>query len=242
MISPRAIEDLQDLVCEGLSPHLEDIIRLNALGLKLDSSKETTFANAPRIAWAGDVALHQPTCQAELWMLDVGEAVADVKTVDTFWYFACAHAKIPGFFDSLVDKDKVKKAVKDWYKSLPCTRDELHRAFRYVVYGDEQGGDVYPEETELKKENKKKKAGVDFRQLHYAELDEDFAEARTKLGLSTKELLTMTRSRLVSMLFEHKIRNGCELKQDTATAFVDYITTLRAIRERLAKEKEEKDV
>lgn len=237
MISPRAIEDLQDLVNEGLSPHLEDIIRLNALGLKLDSSKETTFANAPRIAWAGDTALHQPTCQAELWMLDVGEAVADIKNVETFWWFASAHATIPGFFESLVDKDKIKKAVKNWYKSLTCTRDELRRAFHYVMYGDESGGDVFPEETELKKQNKSNNA-VDFRQLHYAELDEDFAEARTKLGLTTKELLTMTRSRMVSMLFQYKIRNGYEIKADSATAFVDYITTLRAIRKHLKEEKD----
>lgn len=231
------MEDLEDLKADGLMPSFEDIVRLNALGLKLDSSRETTFANAPRIGWAGDTAIHEPTCQVELWMMDVGEVIAsDKETVDSLWCFACANARKRDFFVDLYDADKVKRAVKAWYKTLRCTREELARAFRYALYGDDPGGDVVAEETELKKANSQK-THVDYRTIHFARIDEETRKAREKLHLTTEEMLTMTRSRIVEMLYANAIEGGMELKRDTASALVDYLTTLRAIRKRLEEEK-----
>lgn len=235
MVSPRAVEDLETLREEGLNPSIEDIVRLNELGLMLDSGKETTFANAPRIAFAGDIAIHQPTCQVEMWMMEIGEDVsADTDTYNSLWCFACAHARTPGFFDTLLSPDAVKKAVKAWYRTVTCTREELSRAFSYAVFGI--NGDIVPEKTELAKLNEGKTA-ANRRQLNFQRLDAEMREAREKLHLTTAEMLTMTRSRIIEMLYANAIDGGGEVKRDTAKALADYLTTLRAVRARLEAEK-----
>lgn len=238
MVSPRALEDLETLREEGLQPSIEDIVRLNALGLLLDSSQETTFANAPRIGWAGTVAIHQPTCQVEMWMMDVGEVIAeDERTKDSLWCFACAHARTPDFFVDLYDIKKVRDAVKSWFRTVTCTREELSRAFWYAVCGDDSGGDVYPDETELKKLHPDIRS---FRASNFQKLDEEMREAREKLHLTTAEMMTMTRSRIIEMLYLNAICGGVEVKRNTAKALVDYLTTLRATRKRLEEERDKK--
>lgn len=235
MVSPRAVEDLEALREEGLQPSIEDIIRLNELGLQLDSGKETTFANAPRIGFAGDVAIHQPTCQVEMWMMDIGEDLAaDAESYNSIWCFACANARKPHFFDDLLSPRQVKDAIKAWYKTVTCTREELTRAFAYAVWGI--GGDVVPDKTELAKESERKSM-LTRRQRNFARLDAELREAREKLHLTTEEMLTMTRSRIIEMLYADAIDGGREVKRNTAKALADYLTTLRGIRARLVSEK-----
>lgn len=64
MLSKMAKSDLDALRQGGHHPTDEDIIRLNDLALKIERGKDTTPANMPRIAFAGNIILHEPTIGA----------------------------------------------------------------------------------------------------------------------------------------------------------------------------------
>lgn len=57
MTSNLAIEDIESLIDEGCVVHPSDIIRLNALGLKMEKLPDFRLAAMPRVAVIGDVIL-----------------------------------------------------------------------------------------------------------------------------------------------------------------------------------------
>lgn len=79
MVSPTAIADIKAAISSGVPLTPEDIIRLNALGLRHDYSRDgAEMRIMPRIAWLGDVAFREPTIGHEIWM----DEVADVFNLD----------------------------------------------------------------------------------------------------------------------------------------------------------------
>ena len=79
MVSPTAISDIRRALADGVKLTPEDIIRLNALGLRHDYAKDgAELRIMPRLAWLGDVAFREPTIGHEIWMADV----ADVFDLD----------------------------------------------------------------------------------------------------------------------------------------------------------------
>jgi len=59
MVSQTAREDINQLIADGLKPSVDDIVRLNSLGLKLERhscSAESLFY-LPRVAWLRDIVL-----------------------------------------------------------------------------------------------------------------------------------------------------------------------------------------
>ena len=73
MRSKIAMEDLKALADEGLSPTPEDVVRLNALGLKLENSRSfcSSIYCLPRVAFLNPFVFRQPTLGHELWLDDV---------------------------------------------------------------------------------------------------------------------------------------------------------------------------
>ena len=55
MTSNLAIEDIEALIDEGCVVHPSDVIRLNALGLKIEKRPDFRFSTLPRVALCGDV-------------------------------------------------------------------------------------------------------------------------------------------------------------------------------------------
>lgn len=72
MFSELAKQDLISLRQQGFQPTDEDVIKLNDLAMKIEHGKDTTVANAPRIAFAGNVVLHEPTIGALQWWFNFG--------------------------------------------------------------------------------------------------------------------------------------------------------------------------
>ena len=84
MIAPLARGDFEDLQAQGLNPTLEDFDRLNQIALRLTEGAETTSANFPRVAWAGDIPFFEPTIQAFIWYHEyASRTAANVDTEDT---------------------------------------------------------------------------------------------------------------------------------------------------------------
>ena len=69
MISTIAIADIKATISSGVKLTPEEIIRLNALGLKYDYAQSgAELRIMPRLAWLGDVAFREPTIGHEIWM------------------------------------------------------------------------------------------------------------------------------------------------------------------------------
>lgn len=62
MISKLAKQTIEKWQSEGLKPTFDDVIRLNALGLKVEHGSEACeFSAVPRVAFLGDYTLFEPT-------------------------------------------------------------------------------------------------------------------------------------------------------------------------------------
>lgn len=238
MVAELARGDYEDLVADGLKPTLDDFDRLNQLALRLEDGPETTPANHPRIGWAGDVPFHEPTACAIMWLKDYAERVpSDAETQQSFFFFACAHAKDPSAFDGLETPKDIEKAVKKWLRSVPCTVSEMARACHYAAWGY---ADAVPALSPMKLEHLRRK-GKTVAVANLENLERVVAEAAGTTGLSYFDIMAQTPSRLNAMVVASAIEAGARVTKDTAKLQVDYASTLNEIRTRLEKERAEKE-
>lgn len=63
---------------EGLKPQLDDLITLNALGLKVEHGSEAyDFAAVPRVAFLGDATMFEPTVGKRIWIDKASQLIKD---------------------------------------------------------------------------------------------------------------------------------------------------------------------
>lgn len=238
MVAELARGDYEDLIADGLNPTLDDFDRLNQLALRLEDGPETTPANHPRIGWAGDVPFHEPTACALMWLQDFADRVpCDAETQQTFFFFACAHAKDPSAFAGLERPKDIEKAVKKWLRTVPCTVREMARACHYAAWGY---ADAVPALSPMKLEHLRRK-GKTAAIAHLENLERVTTEAAATTGLSYFDIMAQTPSRLNAMVVAAEIEAGMRVTRDTAKLQVDYASTLNEIRARLEKERAEKE-
>lgn len=239
MVAALAKEDYLDLQGEGLNPTLEDFDRLNQLALRIERGAETTAANAPRIGWVDDIPFYEPTVAALQWLYEYAYRVnaADNNTYNSFFYFACAHARKPETFIGLEEPKAIAKAVKKWLRTLPITAREMERACYYAAYGFD---DAVAAKTKMAKEKSKgdnlSRAAKNARDL------ESLVASALGRGIKYLDLLSSTPSRLNSAIIAAHVDAGLKVSRDVIRAQVDYSETLKEIRERLTAEKEANDV
>lgn len=233
MLSDLARDDLADLRAEGLNPTDADVVRLNFLALRISNTAEIAPTEAPRVAFAGDTVFHQPT-MAALYFLHRARQFCRGDE-ELFWLvaFSYAHAREPDFFDGLHAPDEIRRAVRSWKRSLAATRREVERAVVVVAVGDD--GEV-AEPTEIEK--RKNLTEFDRERRNYAALEDTLGVAARELGFTLQELLTETPGRLGRLIYLACVRDGKEMNSAQMKAHADYLSTLKAIRERLVAEKE----
>jgi len=133
---------------EGLDPTPEDVIRLNAFGLRLDEAQGKRADDAvsllPRVAWLADgVFFRQPTVGHEIWLKSVLR-FADSADYETILALNCFALSRPA--DELpdaCDPSGVKAAAAYFAKRMSrFTKEQLYRAVAYVRFGlDESSGE-----------------------------------------------------------------------------------------------------
>lgn len=247
MLSQMAIEDMDDMIDEGLRLRPSDVVRLNALGLRAQYARESPdFSLLPRVAiLPGDhpLAFREPTVGHELWMRSIEPAfdLSKAVTFITVRAFCLAHdqAALP----DLADVAACQKAVADFQRTdlAPFTLDQIAAALFYAENGnsavvgehparrpskDEQADDIQPDERCYE-------MGVLYQGV--------------MLGLgSPNELKGLTVSALNAMVRERLRRDerfGVQFKEIQTDAMADYLRTKDAITERLkdAKRPQEAD-
>lgn len=69
MVSQMAKDDIDSLRDEGLDLTVDEIVRINAFGLRVERGAESAeLYNLPRAAILGDVVFHEPTIGSDIWL------------------------------------------------------------------------------------------------------------------------------------------------------------------------------
>lgn len=147
MFSELAKNDLIALRQQGFEPTDEEIIKLNDLAMEIEHGKDTSVANAPRTARAGNVVLHEPTIGAIQWWFNYGKdsAYSDSWRMTT-QFFMLANARNVDYLNSLTTEKDIRKAVRQWASTIEATEGELWRALLYVKDAYSVSDDVEAEE------------------------------------------------------------------------------------------------
>ena len=68
MTSQMVMEDIEALIADGCVVHPADVVRLNALGLKIEKKPDFRLATLPRVAMCGGVLFVQPTIEQDMFL------------------------------------------------------------------------------------------------------------------------------------------------------------------------------
>lgn len=227
MLAQTAKIDLAALRAAGCEPTDEQIVRLNDLALRIERGQETTPENHPRIAFAGNVVLHEPTIGAVEWWLQYGKRAAnDPEDLLHVYFFMMAHARRLEVLDGLEAPGDVMKAVKAWMKKVDATDSELLRAMIWAKCGD---GDVPQPKSSLA-------SSLDSDMS----LDLAYANLIAAAGLThmlPDDLKTLTNSALTSMLVKVAAYAGQKLRKTVAEDYIAYKMVMKEIEDSKHKEK-----
>jgi len=232
MLSKMAIEDIEDLEGAGCNLSPSEIIRLNALGLKVErASNAGDILAAPRIGWAGDVPIYEPTIQSEQWIDiyaqrwwgDNGDAITSALL------FACAHARFKGFFarPEMLTPESVCEEMRKWHQSLTCTEAQLQHALAFALFGNDANSREYPEPRETEETEDAEEDETSTEDIREYAINEAIAAG---LGLSIEDIKGLTQSRLYSILRAYHRNQGIDSKASNLSAHADYFRTLIAIK------------
>lgn len=141
MISRTAIDALDELTEKGLRPTPEDVVRLNAAGLKLEAARGKNVGDCtyllPRVAAISEtISFRQPTIGHEIWLDKVAQ-VADTDDYQTLLSLnAFALSRPVDDLPDPYDRAAVKDAAGAFLETLrDYTRDQIYAAINYCRYG-----------------------------------------------------------------------------------------------------------
>ena len=238
MIADFVIDDIEQLEREtGRRVPPRDVIRLNAVGLKVKAAQNKNATSClgylPRVAQiAPGLFFRQPAIGHEIWMEKIEQIAAeDFETVLAIRAFALSRA--PADLPDPFAVDAVKAAIEEFavqYRDF--TRDQILAALDYVVCGanpcrgeipsldaDDPAAERLPDGTE----GEDWKECVAVGSLHDAQA--------VLWGVSQKELESMTRQQVERLTADAYYYHGIETKKHDFTT--EYQVVLDEIREKL---------
>ena len=148
MISQYALDEIDELIKEGLQPTPADIIRLNALGLKVDHGvDDNPLYTRRRAACLGGVWLREPTIAHHLFIADCRAILPDGGRVGNAilraWVLSLAAppaqppADISGILDSFIKN-----------RLMSVTLDQIEAAVEFCLYGYDSTSLEFPARTQ----------------------------------------------------------------------------------------------
>lgn len=234
MVSEMAIEDLDRMRAEGLSPSARDAVRLNAFGVRVERAADAAELYAlPRCAFLGPLAFREPTIGHKRWIDEVAACVdmTDVETELILYAFAVSRpiADLPPSTDRAAVRDAVEQFTRGPVAAY--TSAQLRVAVFYALMGcdaadgesaparaiDEEGRITVPESIA---------AGV----LHEG--------VAVGLGLSLADLSQLTLSHLRAMIDHALALRGRDIRKSAhGRAFGQYCAARDEIIARLKEER-----
>ena len=236
MTSALAKADIEEMWDERLKPTVEDIVRLNALALKLEGAKKKCAADSteylPRVAAISDsVTFRQPTIGHEIWIDKVERFVenGDYQSLLAVRAFALSRS-----LDKLPDPDEKKtlqKVIQDYADTLKdFTQDQVMAAIEYVVVGCSPTAQEYA----ARRKSVEKCDGFDGEDWAHCVAAGVLREGQVALwGASAAELETMTRKQLEDLILRAQYYRDFDRSEAVKRAQGRYYDTLFEIKERL---------
>ena len=129
-----------------MKPTFEDIVLLNALGLKVErKGDEYNFAACPRVAFLGDYTLFEPTVGKRIWMDTASQLLEDdwqTQLYFTAWCLNCPDDELPKMDDVKNIVGEVKKFATEVLVNHTIT--QVTMAIDYALNGsDPRTGEDY---------------------------------------------------------------------------------------------------
>ena len=219
MISRMAMKDIAALREEGLEATPRDVVRLNALGLRVERGRDSSaFYCAPRVAFLGDNVLHEPELGGEMWLRQATFLFdgADEQTLFSLRLLVCA----------LLDR------------LAPSTVRQVANAVQWCCDG------ALPEDGESAppRERGDDDGPEDMPSTFSVEFGLFWRGVALRLG-SAADLKDMTTSALMVCCDRAEAATpfGKSAKDARNTAHGDYLRTLEQIRESAKQRKESED-
>lgn len=155
MVSEMAIDDIESLQDDGYEVTPRDIVKLNALGLKVQkNSISATMSIMPRCAILGNVVLHEPTIGSEIWRASASK-LFDMENYHTF--ISMMAYSLGTKESELVDPyegESLQQAVQSFMKDSvgQFTEKQIYNALDYVINGNDPREGEDPPSKNIQKE------------------------------------------------------------------------------------------
>ena len=236
MVSNLAEEDIEALLAEGCVVHPADVIRLNALALKIEKHPDFRLATLPRVAVCGDVLFIQPTIEQDLFLDNLFQIYSkDEGTRLALEAYVLSHP----------DANWSKRPVFPRLFAVKCTywirknlgketATKVRAALDYVKYGMNPFDGEYP--VYAKDEKWDKWYAATGEKSHSMK---QWLEA-CALGVDSAAALKATSPQLAAMIERAYILNDRNISEDEKTASAQYFATLNQIKEKAYAERDAK--
>lgn len=136
MLSKMAEADIEALMSKGYTIHPADVVRLNALALKIEKRPDFRLASLPRIAVMGNVIFRQPTIAQDIFLDDARQVLSDDPATNLAldaWVLAHPEECFEKLKHPLLFIAKCRRWVKKNLGDKSAT--EVRRALDYCLFG-----------------------------------------------------------------------------------------------------------
>lgn len=232
MISKTAMEDIAALGADGIEVPPREVVRLNALGLRVDRGADSAaLSEAPRVAFLGDAVLREPTLGSDMWLRQAFD-VFDCDDAETYHWLLTLTCAVPWRdLPDPTDRRAVKKAVREVQRRLgDATLRQLSNALEWCTCGNapETGEEPPPRASE--------DDGADEPPARYApEFGLFIRGAAARIGTAA-DMKDMTTSAMIAAcdraekLATAAAGGGADRKAEENKAFGDYMRALDAVK------------
>lgn len=233
MTSKLAIEDIEEIIRQGGTVSPSDVIKLNALGLKITDDPTYELAALPRAASLEGVLFKQPTIEQDMFLDDAARVYnADKSTILALEAYVLAHEEVE--WKELRTPKLFAVKVGAWVKANlgKVTADQLRRVLDYCLYGVDPDTGEMPVLMADEKEQIKSGIGT----------DKSWALAKylhaTSIGIDSPAALRATSPQLAAMIERAYLINKIPMSNKDTSATAEYYMTLDDVKKRAFEKKE----
>lgn len=232
MVSQLAMEDVESIQREGGYVHPSDVVRLNALGLRITEHPECELSTLPRIASYNGVQFRQPTIEQEIFLDDILRRIDVVdegtRLAITAYVLShpCRHKWL--FKSNAYVSAVVSLFVKTKLKNM--TAEQLRRIVDYCMIGIDPVTGEYPVMMlDDSSEGEDDRIGGDSSWALFNYL------RSVSLGIDSVAALRSTSEHLSALIERAYIARGSDLKSEEKRVTAEYYATLDEIRKNAFK-------
>lgn len=241
-----AKQDVLSLEAEGIHPTFEELIKLNALGVRCESNPDSlAFYALPRCAFLQSkddvLTLREPTVGQDIWLQNALRLFDDDDET-TLFILRTMSMTMDYDLPPWSDPNRVVDAVKDFLNNRlnGLSARQIITATNYCMFGCDPNSDEQPIMSDGSDDGMK-----DKNDSAMSELDKDNRPELSMtigvihkaqalgLGIPLCDMCKMTPSELQSVVDEAMAKGGVDRGKESHDKFVvEYYATLDAIRKR----------